>query len=268
MRALAEDLRMFLVGRPVSALHVSAPQRAVRWCRRNPMATAAMVALVLGAGLGLWRLGALSRSLVEQSAIEGAALEAALLQEVNAFYTEAVTSRVDKTHVPVVSSWQGMPGAIPIPATFLTELGDRVSARAGDVRLRHYSEYPFKNRVREDLDEFQQQALKILRADPLHPLTQFDDVRGAPVLRYAVARRMEKGCVDCHNSHPESIKKDWQVGDVRGVLEIVRPLAADEARIQKGLRGTLILVAAVVGGLFLAALVGVLAFTRREAAKH
>jgi len=268
MRELAEDLRMFLVGRPVSALSISVPRRAMRWCRRYPLATAAMVALVLGAGLGLWRLGELSRSLVEQSAIEGAALEAALLQEVNAFYTEAVTSRVDRAHVPVLSSWQGVAGAIPIPATFLTELGDRVSARAGDVRLRHYSEYPFKNRVREDLDDFQLQALKALRADPLNPLTTFDEVRGAPVLRYAVARRMEKGCVDCHNSHPESIKKDWQVGDVRGVLEIVRPLATDEARIQKGLRGTLILVAAVVGGLFLAALVGVLAFTRREAAKH
>ncbi len=268
MRDLGEDLRAFLVGRPVSALRISGPVRAVRWCRRNPLASAAMAALVLGAGLGLWRLGSLSRSLIEQSAIEGAALETQVLQEVNSFYTEAVTSRIDRTHVPVISTWRATAGAIPIPATFLTELGERISARAGDVRVRHYSEYPFKNRVREDLDEFQKHAIEALRTDPVTPITRFEDVRGAPVLRYAVARRMEQGCVDCHNSHPDSIKKDWKVGDVRGVLEIVRPLAADEARIQKGLRGTLILVAAVVGGLFFAALLGVLAFTRRATVKH
>lgn len=268
MRDLAEDLRLFLVGRPVSALRISRPLRAVRWCRRNPLATSAMAALVLGAGLGLWRLGALTRSLVEQSAIEGAALETQLLQEVNSFYTEAIAARVDKAHVPVVAGWQATAGAIPVPATFLTELGERVSKRAGDVRVRHYSEYPFKSRVREDLDAFQRKALAALQANPLDPVIEFEDAHGAPVLRYAVARRMEQGCVDCHNTHPDSIKKDWRVGDVRGVLEIVRPLATDEARIQKGLRGTLVLVAAVVGGLFLAALLGVLAFARRGSVKH
>ncbi len=27
-------------------------------------------------------------------------------------------------------------------------------------------------------------------------------------------------CVDCHNSHPESPKRDWKVGDVRGIQEV------------------------------------------------
>ena len=31
---------------------------------------------------------------------------------------------------------------------------------------------------------------------------------------------MEQPCVNCHNSHPESPKTDWKVGDVRGIHEV------------------------------------------------
>ena len=31
---------------------------------------------------------------------------------------------------------------------------------------------------------------------------------------------MDAPCVGCHNSHPDSPKRDWKVGDVRGIQEI------------------------------------------------
>jgi serine/threonine protein kinase len=56
--ALAEDLRRFLDDRPILARPLSLPERAWRWCRRNPAAAglvAAVVALVgLVFGGGLW----------------------------------------------------------------------------------------------------------------------------------------------------------------------------------------------------------------------
>src|SRR5438046_10334703 len=45
---------------------------------------------------------------------------------------------------------------------------------------------------------------------------------------YAQARVMERSCVQCHSAHDQSPRKDWKVGDVRGVLEIIRPLDRDE----------------------------------------
>ena len=61
---------------------------------------------------------------------------------------------------------------------------------------------------------------------------------------------VEKYCVECHNKHKDSPKTDWQVGDVRGVLEIIRPLDKDEERVGDALRLALSL-SAVVSALLL-----------------
>jgi hypothetical protein len=58
---------------------------------------------------------------------------------------------------------------------------------------------------------------------------------------------MTRTCVECHNTHPQSQRKDWKEGDVRGVLVIIRPLGKDEARVGEALRLALLLSAAVSG---------------------
>ncbi|MEM9543821.1 MAG: adenylate/guanylate cyclase domain-containing protein, partial [Cyanobacteria bacterium P01_E01_bin.42] len=35
---------------------------------------------------------------------------------------------------------------------------------------------------------------------------------------------MKASCVNCHNTHPDSPKTDWQIGDVRGIIEITQSL--------------------------------------------
>src|SRR5262249_21358375 len=99
--------------------------------------------------------------------------------------------------------------------------------------------------------------------NPDEPVYRFEDFQGRSSLRYATARRMQTACVQCHNYHPNSQKKDWKEGDVRGVLEIIRPLDRDQERAREGLRGTVILMAAI--GVSLASLlVLVLVFSRRR----
>src|SRR5262249_38682765 len=100
---------------------------------------------------------------------------------------------------------------------------------------------------------FERVALQQLREskgrDTVHQFTKMD---GQPVVRFAQARIMERSCVECHSTHPQSPRKDWHVGDVRGVLEIIRPLDKDEARVREALRLALLL-SGVVSGLLLAA---------------
>jgi serine/threonine protein kinase len=248
MRALADDLRAWLAGRPVSALPLTPLARGARWCRRYPWVAALLIAVTLGGVVGLWVLSALGAKVVANAAIEEAAAKARMLETVNGLYSSSVVARVDRAHVDVTHDWEQQAGAIPLPATFLTELAARISADSSGVVVKHYSDQPFRFRGAPQLDEFGTKALAALRARPDEPVLAFERIDGRTVLRYAVARRMGESCVGCHNAHPESPRHDWKVGDVRGVLEIDQSLDAIEQS-RAGLGTTLLVVAGLVVGL-------------------
>jgi hypothetical protein len=251
MEALADDLRSYVVGRPVSALPLGRAGRILRWGRKNRFAAGMLVAVLAGSAYGIGRMASLGTSLVHQTALDSAAMGAQILQDVNSLYSSNVAGRVDPDKVEVTHDYLSKAHAIPIPATFLTDLGAKISDHATGVHVRQYSDHPFRFRAPWKLDEFEKSALVALRADPTETVSSFEDVDGRPVLRYAIGRRMEASCVQCHNTHPDSTKTDWKVGDVRGVLEIVRPLDQDVARIREGLSGTLLVVAGIVSSLML-----------------
>ena len=51
-----------------------------------------------------------------------------------------------------------------------------------------------------------------------------------------------QGCVDCHNSHPQTPKTGWKLGDVRGVLKVesdISAAVADGQAVEKGFSGDL-----------------------------
>jgi hypothetical protein len=154
--------------------------------------------------------------------------------------------RVEKANYPVNKMVPPTPNTVPlsIPATFLHDVGEELSRDSHTgIQVRQYSDYPFPWRTNGGPhDDFERLALTHLRdtegKDPVH---EFTDLDGEPVVRYAQARIMQQSCVDCHNTHPMSTKTDWKVGDVRGVLEIIRPLKNDQARVTQALRITLLL---------------------------
>jgi C4-dicarboxylate-specific signal transduction histidine kinase len=119
------------------------------------------------------------------------------------------------------------------------ELGKRIAAKGYGMQVRLYSDYPFP--WRKDggpKDEFEREALQYLKQHPDQSFVRFEDFRGLPSLRYATADRLRASCVDCHNSHPDRPKTAWKEGDVRGVLEVIRPLDVIVAQTQEGLQGT------------------------------
>jgi tRNA A-37 threonylcarbamoyl transferase component Bud32 len=141
--------------------------------------------------------------------------------------------------------------AIPLPATLTIDLGKNISEKGQfGMQVRLYSAYPFRSRKDGGpKDDFEREALPRLSERPNQPFYRFEDFQGRPALRYATARLMDASCIDCHNSHPESTRTGWKVGDLAGVLEIIRPLDRDIARTREGLRGTFIIMAAISGAL-------------------
>jgi hypothetical protein len=99
--------------------------------------------------------------------------------------------------------------------------------------------------------------MRLQQSNGQETVHDFTEIDGEPVVRYAQARIMKQSCVDCHNTHPMSSRKNWKVGDVRGVLEIIRPLKNDEARVTQALELTLFLSALGSGLLLLGSVLAV-----------
>ena len=78
---------------------------------------------------------------------------------------------------------------------------------------------------------------------------RFETFEGRPSSHYATTRVMKADCIGCHNQDPNSTRRDRRVGDVAGVLELIRPLDRDIARTRDGLHGRFLLTAMVSGAL-------------------
>jgi serine/threonine protein kinase len=270
---LADDLRRFLRGEAIKARPAGRVERLWRWCRRNPVAAGLLLAVSLSSAVGLWELSHLSDRLVRTSALESAAQQSDILTKVNKFYTADVVNRLPPRGVEVTHDFAAKKHAIPLPATLTIELGRIISENKQGVQVRLYSDHPFLSRKDGGrMDEFEKEALAWfrgksqdwLKANPGEPYYRFEDFQGKPALRYATPQLMEKTCVQCHNTHQDSTKKDWEEGQVVGVLEIIRPLDRDVARARDGLRGTLVLMAAISASLLGLSLLVLLLGNRRR----
>ena len=115
------------------------------------------------------------------------------------------------------------PKSIPLPATMIHDLS-ALLAKEG-VNLKLYSGYPFPNRRNRKLDTFGTAAWDYLQKNPDGEYVRQELWQGQEVVRVAIADKMvTQGCVQCHNTHPDTPKNDWKLGDVRGVLEVVNTI--------------------------------------------
>jgi methyl-accepting chemotaxis protein len=145
---------------------------------------------------------------------------AAQFKTIRAYYTDNVVNKVlkDGAIKPSVDH-KGNDKAIPLPATFIHDLSALLSEKDTSINL--YSRYPFPNRQGRQLDAYQQQAWEFLSKNPTATFSRNEVRNGRNVVRVAVADTMaSQACVTCHNTLATSPKKDWSIGDVRGVLEV------------------------------------------------
>ncbi len=205
-------------------------------------------------GLLYWQLNRSQEKRVERTAVHHADVYSEAITAFRTLYTSEVVSSAQKHGLVVAHDYKTRGNAIPLPATLSMEIGKLLAGDGSGGETRLYSPYPFPWRKEDGglRDAFERDAWLSLSNDPGQPFSRVETRKGGQVLRYATADIMRPDCIDCHNTHPETPKTGWRVGDVRGILEVTYPLEQASQIAERGTRETMYL----IGPIFL---VGVLA---------
>src|SRR3954468_10026049 len=198
--------------------------------RKSGILTGAAVAfLLLALPLAVWLdLTELSKTALRRQAVD----LNSVITSVRSYYASNVVGRIlanPNGSTKVVHNYESVPGAIPIPATLSLELGRVIGAQQENINYRFVSDYPFQNRAPHQLDDFEKTSLRSLRDNSEQKIIDTRASLFSDTVRIVAPVLMGPACVSCHNSHPESPKKDWKVGDVRGIQEVIitQPIAAN-----------------------------------------
>ena len=147
------------------------------------------------------------------------------LKTFRSYYNEFVVSKVKNLpDIKVDYNHEYSSNTIPLPATTIHNISEKLSQNE-NVKVNFFSDYPFPNRANRVLDEFQKNSIKFLRENPNEIFIKQDIVDNKEVIRVAFSDTMNSNsCLACHNGRDDSPKKDWKIGDVRGILEVVMPI--------------------------------------------
>ncbi len=133
------------------------------------------------------------------------------------YYSREVVSSALKRGIEATHEYKDRAYAIPLPATLSIELGEFMRNENAQIDYKMFSSYPFPWRLNRKLDVTETGILENGIAEE-HTARE-EDGR----IRFFSPVIMGESCIDCHNTHPESPKTDWNVGDLRGYQEIVIP---------------------------------------------
>lgn len=139
---------------------------------------------------------------------------------VRALYTQEIVGEGEKAGLQFSEDWQeASVEAGPLPALFLREASRSLEKNARPLSLFLGSDFPiassnaFKGIQIEKFNRIKQ----TLRPEYFYA----DDIRRYTAMYpdYAVSA----ACVDCHNEHPNSPKKDWRLQDMMGATTWLYP---------------------------------------------
>lgn len=217
--------------------------------------------LIIGSGVILWNAYHETNRAYNELAVKEIEQYSQSIAKFRNFYTTEILPKAKEADVSISHNYQTERGTLPLPATFAKDFGTYLgTGKHEQVNL--YSSLPFPWRSNTSLDSFQTWALEKLKQNPDQPVWRIEIVDGLQMLRYASADVMKEGCVACHNTYPGTPKSDWKVGDVRGALEVSRPLSSFGSDTQKTLKDAFFI---MIGVLVAMTLLFVLLFRRLRA---
>lgn len=149
----------------------------------------------------------------------------AVVQSHRAFYTTHVVQLLEEQGVAKSGGeWATQKKTIPLPVQVINETSHMFSAKFSGLRYQLISLWPInvKNAPRDQVDKSGLESLSMRPERPISRIIKIEDQTYFRAIYPDIA--VGKACVSCHNSHPNSPKNDFQVGDIMGGLVIEFPL--------------------------------------------
>jgi diguanylate cyclase (GGDEF)-like protein len=207
----------------ISAANTAPRARAGRSLLWRLIVPTCIAVATLVCGIALYAPHEVVETAVSEALVRGEQT-ARQLQTLRAFYSDHVVARATKSGTSASAVYKTDGKSIPAPTTFILDVTEAFKEDGLTVRL--VSPYPWPARRGRVLDGFENEAWEQLKQNPGGMWSRRDKLEGRDVLRLAVADRMQQSCVGCHNTAANSPKRDWKVGDVRGLIEVVQPIDA------------------------------------------
>ncbi len=139
-----------------------------------------------------------------------------VVQADRTFYQIEIVDRMQKKGIAFASENWRMTGDLPLPAQFLQESGRLLAEQKKRIRFRLISSWAI-NKEHRPKTEFERTGLTKILENTDRPYTA-DTTEGKTRIFQALYadKAVSQHCADCHNGHPQSLKRDFKAGDVMG----------------------------------------------------
>ena len=202
--------------------------------------------LILGSAVVLWHTHQQTKEISKKAAIVDARDFASSVSQFRNFYSKTIVPKACNHGMKINHNYLSESSSLPLPATFAKDFAKSLSVNNSAYSVKLYSDLPFPWRKNEVIDEFEKNALEKIKKSPSQEVWSFETIKGVQVLRYAKGDILKESCVSCHNNYSGTPKKDWKAGDVRGVLEVIRPISAFESESSNLLKNSFLMMLALI----------------------
>ena len=147
----------------------------------------------------------------------------AVIESDRSFYTQEVVERMESMLIVSASEEWRKDHQLPLPAQFILEAAQGLEVSGKPFHYRLLSPWPINDR-NLPLTEADVEALQrvVENGEVVENQIRLNDTLYFQAIY--PDRAISRTCVNCHNSHNKSPKRDFRLNDVMGGLEILIPM--------------------------------------------
>jgi hypothetical protein len=148
----------------------------------------------------------------------------AVIEANRTVYTTHVVDKLQQKGIVEAAEQWRQEYALPLPAQFLIETGKLVAEQENGLKYRLASLTPIYV-WNAPATDFERKGLEAVVANPTKPFTGYSKVGNTRQFQAIYADvAVSESCVKCHNTHPNSPRRNYKANDVMGGLIITIPV--------------------------------------------